>query len=146
MKTATGLVVLAIFFQSCQTSAQKESIELGESGDEHQYKHLRLFPVRANDAFLQKERKGSYLTLNEAVTQKKVLITERGDEIPQQQPAGLNDIVQTSNAGATPKLTISAIESNSRPKGESVPPSRARRPSRRSKTHAARMHQIAYLK
>jgi hypothetical protein len=75
MKTATGLVVLTILFQSCQ--GQVEKIELGESGDTHQYKQLRLFPIRANDAFLKRrEDKASYLTLSEAVSAKKVSITE----------------------------------------------------------------------
>jgi hypothetical protein len=75
MKTATGLVVLVIFFQSCQ--GQVEKIELGESGDTRQYKQLRLFPIRANDAFLKRrEDKTPYLTLSEAVTAKKVSITE----------------------------------------------------------------------
>jgi hypothetical protein len=80
MKTATGLVVLAILFQSCQATVE-EKIELGESGDTHQYKQLRLFPIRANDAFLKRrEKKASYLTLNEAVSAKKVSITEHVTE------------------------------------------------------------------
>src|ERR1043166_3064256 len=41
---------------------------------------------------------------------------------------------------------MSASESNSRPKGLSCPPKRARRPSRKSKTKAPRTHQIAVWK
>ena len=57
-----------------------------------------------------------------------------------------NTMRYTMSAGATPKETISAMESNSRPKSLSCPPRRASRPSSKSQMHAPRMHQMAKWK
>ena len=51
---------------------------------------------------------------------------------------------QAMSAGATPKETVSAMESNSAPKRDSRRVARATRPSKRSHRHAPRMNQTAH--
>ena len=51
---------------------------------------------------------------------------------------------QAIRAGATPKETVSAIESNSAPNNDSRRVARATRPSKRSQRHAPRMNQTAH--
>ena len=72
---------------------------------------------------------------------------DRGDE-----PAELRMLHENARAarcdaretpGATPKETMSASESNSRPNGLSFPPMRATRPSSRSKMHASKIRNSA---
>ena len=78
MKTMTVAVVLVLLCQSCQ--AQVENVELGESLAKHTYKGLQVYPVRANDAFLAKRTKTRYLTLNEALSTGKVVVTEHREK------------------------------------------------------------------
>ena len=78
MKTMTAAVVLVLLCQSCQ--AQVKNVELGESLEKHRYKGLRLYPVRASDAFLAKQKHKGYLTLNEAMSTGKVAVTEHREK------------------------------------------------------------------
>jgi hypothetical protein len=97
-----GYVVLALLFQSCQPRSQEGKIELGESLSEHQFGGLQLFPVRANDAFLATQKRSGYLTLSEAVSQKKVEITERASNelVSNHQSASIHQEVQQTSSGA----------------------------------------------
>ncbi len=59
--------------------------------------------------------------------------------------SGLMTRKQAIRAGATPKETVSAMESNSAPKRDSRLVARATRPSNRSQTQAKSMNQTAIL-
>jgi hypothetical protein len=59
------------------------------------YKNLRLYPIRANDNFRKEMGDiGKYTPLREALSSKKVLITETGDSNPQPRQ---NNISNTNN-------------------------------------------------
>ena len=69
--------------------------------------------------------------------------------MPMPQPTSGGDswnrtALATSSAGAMPKETISARESNSRPNGPSCPRMRAIRPSNKSNKHAAKIKKVAF--
>lgn len=109
MKYTMGCVVLAMLFQACQTGRQEGEIELGESLSEHQFGGLQLFPVRANDAFLAKQKRSGYLTLSEAVSQKKVEITERAGHEPNIAPLQASihqEATQAENGAEVNRLYI----------------------------------------
>lgn len=55
-----------------------------------------------------------------------------------------NTALATSRAGAMPKETMSARESNSLPNGPSCPRMRAIRPSNKSNRHAAKIRNVAF--
>jgi hypothetical protein len=102
-------IVLAVLFQACHTLSQEEKIELGESLSEHSFGGLQLYPVRANDVFLRKQKNSGYLTLNEAVSQKKVEITERAtnDMSSNHQAASIHEqVAQTSDGAEVNRLFI----------------------------------------
>ena len=65
-------------------------------------------------------------------------------KFPNCSESGNRTALETSSAGAMPKETTSAMESNSCPKGDSWPPKRASRPSSRSKIHDAKMSMMAF--
>jgi len=59
--------------------------------------------------------------------------------------SGLMTRKHAIRAGATPKETVSAMESNSAPKSDSRLVARATRPSKRSQIQAKRMNQTAMI-
>jgi hypothetical protein len=58
-------------------STEVEKLQLGQIKAEYVFKNLQLYPIVANEAFINNRKQmGTYLSLNEAMTQQKVSVTE----------------------------------------------------------------------
>ena len=83
-KAMKNLIVILLFLlvQSgfAQYNLKNLSLETESGTKVHEFENLRLYPIRANQAFVSNHREvGKYITLKEALDRKKVVITETGN-------------------------------------------------------------------
>jgi hypothetical protein len=89
LNIVTGLVLLSISSAIAQYNEKNLRLEDASSKDRYVYANLLLFPVRANDTFLNHHKNtGIYTTLEEALEKKKVVITEHTSQGGQRREAG----------------------------------------------------------
>jgi len=66
---------------SAQYSKSNLKLESASTESKYKFKNLQLYPIRANDVFVNQHKKtGKFVTLKEALAKKKVVITESNEE------------------------------------------------------------------
>lgn len=116
MKTASALcVVVAMAFHTMKAQYNQANLYLQQGNEKYRYENLQLYPVFATEAFLVRHQKlGPYLSLEEALKQNKILITERVEAAAtgtQARRQG-NPIEQTSDAAEVNKLFVENISAD----------------------------------
>lgn len=78
-KTLNILLLLIATTASAQYNKENLSLDKTASVTTYQYGNLRLYPIRANDSFFTAHRNlGKYLTLEQALKNNKIEVTETG--------------------------------------------------------------------